>query len=269
MPPRSRLLALLSLVLWATAQCSPAKAALVEDVCTLSVLTRIGAFYELEDFALPVDGGKLLTGDCKSWPGNPNRILAAFIYDDGTDEFRKSLLVTVYDTARGQVIASFKEPADYDSGESVSRRGALLLDLAPYQLAPGVRAFGVRRDLNWIPCASNGGAGPALQLFIVQGEQLKSMLAWLPMQDEFRESTDCHNPGTGQVVETSLVIAVEKTRSNGFNDLKIVARQNESLPGKPGRTKRFSHVVKFNGEQYDMTEFWRKYRKWYEEWVAR
>jgi len=45
----------------------------------------VGAFFRLEDFYYPYpkEGGKLIAQSCKSWPADPTKTIAAFVYDDG------------------------------------------------------------------------------------------------------------------------------------------------------------------------------------------
>jgi hypothetical protein len=113
--------------------CAPGAAA--EDFfgkqqCAPEIVALVGKHAGVKDLCFPrkglepsVDnGGLVVAGVCKAWPGNPSRIIAALAYDAGI-EHEKQLLVALIDAPRSTVIAAYSGyTTDFASLRVTARR---------------------------------------------------------------------------------------------------------------------------------------------------
>lgn len=65
------------------------------------------------------NGGLVVAGVCKNWPGNSSRVISAFAYDAGV-EYEKQLLVVLVDVTGSRVIASYKSAIPEDAASEVN-----------------------------------------------------------------------------------------------------------------------------------------------------
>ncbi len=94
-------------------------------------------------------------------------------------------------------------------------------DTAPYRLAPGVMAFGVRAGFR--ESYSGGGAYfEALQLFVMKGDRIVNILSE-PMYFYSDTAGEWHEDGTRShtVTEGKNILKVLDTRTDGYADLQI------------------------------------------------
>jgi hypothetical protein len=139
-------------------------------------------------------------------------------------------------------------------------RGSLQIDTARYQLTEDVRAFGIRFDSTARgPSCAEGSIDDDLTLFYPDDHVLRPVLSlYMKVQRAF---TGCIGSATGHDSGeyAELSIAVEKSISHGFHDLKVVAHvmpysdQEEEEPAKEkklAKTRFESYILKYDGSRY-------------------
>ena len=130
---------------------------------------------------------------------------------------------------------------------------SLRIDTARYDLAPGVRAFGVdvASQASGPKCAE-GGAGPLRTLFVRDGASLRPVLASLVLSS-WRLVSGPACPGAerkdGAVVEdTATTISVAPHATHGFADLVLAS----TVDGRPAPRRRL--VLHDDGARYIATD---------------
>ena len=104
-------------------------------------------------------------------------------------------------------------------------QGSLRIDTARYDLAPGVRAFGV--DISSQapgPRCADGGFGPLRTLFVQDGASLRPVLASVVLTTWRRVSgSACADSDDAIIENTATTIAVAPQARNGFADLVLAS----------------------------------------------
>lgn len=163
---------------------------------------------------------------CKIWPADPALTIAALPLSrpgntdiQGTDD----LEVLVADTATGAIVAHQlrKSALQFDA---VAIR-ELVIDTAPYQLTPRLRAFGIRVDYDNMSRASPYGAR-ALSLYVMEGARLRTVLDGL-MVKESNGEWDENCAGTRR--ETLRTIAVGPAGKSGYAALRVTSRTTTTV----------------------------------------
>jgi hypothetical protein len=180
---------------------------------------------------------------CKPSPREKGLTIVAAAYATD-DENGKNVAVALVDMARHQVRAAFKGVIAEDASLRVMQ-GSLRIDTAPYDLAPGVRAFGVdlSSGMGGPHCAS-ASFGPNRTLFIRQGASLRPVLSGLMLSLErvVNEKSLCDE--TARIEMTSTSISIGAQASHGLADIVIT----DTLDGRPDR--RTHTVMRFDGTAY-------------------
>jgi hypothetical protein len=197
---------------------------------------------------------------CKLWPYDNKTLLSAIAFStDNVDE--KVLVVAMSDAKSGRVINWHKTEVSEDAAVHVGE-GSLSIDTAPYQLAKGVRAFGVRftSDAPGASCAE-GVWSDELSLFIPTPESLEPVLQGLAMtRKEARKG--CFGDVPELVYDDAkLSLGLAKTNSHGFADLIVTARvrrEGEAV-GSSGKATIEQYTLRYDGNEYqgtDMVPWW-------------
>jgi len=183
---------------------------------TRMVVARVGLKYRPNIYS-----------DCRRWPEDHAYSLVAVggpCYeprDRGTDPWYCDLNVVLVDSRRGRTLKSVFEPDSITS--DAMRFSGLRLDMAPYHLAPGVRAFGVRLRGEGVTSASN----ELLNLYVEQGSGLRKVLDGLTVRIGASGNYDI------------TTLAIGGTAHHGLADLRVttISRHSE------GKAKEISSYV--------------------------
>lgn len=242
-----------------------------EQNCGEAALSVVGKHLKLKDFYLydyKTGKGLIVSAACKLTPQNKNIELVAIAYSSedssalGKDakvdpDFlpEKSLIVAMVDSATKQVISSYQSIIVEDAAVTVGG-DSLLLDTAPYQLAPNVRAFGLRFNNASIgPSCAQGWQSDELQLFVRAGANLKPIFA-IPMENAELLKGDCLNDMGGEktiLEEAKLTVKVQKTVTNGYVDLMLnaaITTDGTDLNAKKIKSRVEQQLLKFDGKKY-------------------
>ena len=176
----------------------------------------------------------LVTAACKLWPYDKSLLIVAAAYAQDKEQ-GKNLVVALVDTRTMTIRSTFQGVAVEDATWSVIQ-GSLHLDTARYDVAPGVRAFGVDITSDAVDNAVvRGGVTGTRSLFVQQGTQLRLVL------DGFVLTTSTQ--GASGITKTSSKMALDAHASHGFADL-LVTRTVDPGAGKDHAT------LAFDGSRY-------------------
>ena len=249
----------------------PVRAADSQD-CSAAMLAPLGRELKLAHFAASPDAGGqdpagiVLASACKRQPDDARLTLVAAAWD-AHQEDSKALAIAIVDEAAGTVVALLRDTVDEDATTRV-REGSLHLDTAPYQLAPGVRAFGLDIASDNNDCG-DGGVGPMRALYVREGRTLRPVLANL-FVTEFtflrgnrpRCVPDQREADTAILEDRETTIGLGAPGKGGWRDLvlTVTAHRSDRRP-----TRKPLHVtVPYDGSAYDLQAFdkalvqWRK-----------
>lgn len=253
---RRGLFALACLAPMAGVQASAADAP--RDPCggqTLYALTEVGLLP-------PGEAQPIVSRACRIWPFDPTLELAAVAYATSAErvmgERSLRLVVAVLDARDARVLSSYRTALDEDAAFALAEDG-LLLDTARYDLARGVRAFGVvLRSAAPGPSCPDGRTNDEMTLYVRDGEDLRpvfsaSLDVWARVEGE----PCAWSRGQRLVTEEArFTIGVQPTVHNGFADLRVQANvtRTEALSGSDREQvsqRRDSRVLRYDGTRYD------------------
>lgn len=231
--------------------------------CSASMVKRVGSHFGVRDLSFPekgmapsaANGGLVAAAACTAWPGEKSRTIAAIAYDAGVAD-EKRLLIGLLDLSTGAVLAAYTGSIQEDAAMAVGT-GSFRIDTARYDLAPGVRAFGIDAASSYSQGCVVGGLGPTRTLFIQDGKELRPVLEgfYVSTWRYVKDVASCSEAAEDAITETiSYAIGIGKTASNGLSDLRITARSSYSNGAKSGR-EPLSYELKYDGKVYPTGAF--------------
>lgn len=187
--------------------------------------------------------GDLIALVCKAHPTRPAQTIAALFHDlknkrGENEENKKGFAVAVIDARRRILHSLHRDIIEEDAAVRVST-GTLWIDTARYNLAPGVRAFGVRLNIGYSPQCAEGGENGYLTLLVEEGKQLRPVLSDLPMSSwQVKQGSQvCGDGGAGAEIEnTWLTLALSSSTTDGWRDLDLVAQKTQETATPDGGT---------------------------------
>jgi len=229
----------------------------VEQLCDARALAAVGRFVGVANFKEPALGhdadstAMVAASACRAAPALHGRLVAAAYRSGHQDDL---LLVIAQVDASGNVGASFKGAMDGDPGLKIVS-GSLWLDTAAYDLAPGVRAFGLDVTSGAPRSCSGVGSGARRSLFVAQGRFIRPVLQDLPMSEWAliqRGKSPCTDSSAPELTITenfTAKLALAPTSTRGWRDLAVTctaSRDDGHLDERPP----FSAVLKWDGRMY-------------------
>jgi hypothetical protein len=233
------------------------QAAEPKQVCSDDTFTAVGEHFKISNFKMTgVEDGVVLAAACKSFPGDPMLEIAVFAYDAGEANEKQQLVALVnHDT--GKIVSSNVSSISEDALVSVD--GATFwIDTARYQLAPGVRAFGVdfRSGYNPHYCPESG-EGAVRELFVREGRRLRLVLAglvmssWRYVEGSFEGCADVSEERPYPATEHSeRFLTVLKSKRMGYADLQLTTQISFDNSIKPAQQS--NKVLRYDGKRYPL-----------------
>lgn len=229
-----------------------------KDACPLQTLYALS-----QASLLPADAEVPLVAEaCKVWPYDDSLALAAIAYPlPASDENGRvlRLVIAVLGARESDILAVHETDLTEDAGFALLEDG-LKLDTARYDLAKGVRAFGVVvRSSAPGPSCPDRRLNDALTLYVREGEALRPVFAsytdfWARVEGE-----PCSWAQDQPLVteEAAFTIGMERSAHKGFADLRVtatVARIESAASSDQEQVKRrrASRIVRYDGARYDV-----------------
>ena len=242
----------------------------VEQLCDARSLATVGRFVQAANFVEPKlgqapDAGAIVAAAaCRAAPAYHGRLVAAAYRSGHQDDLM--LVIAVIDSATGQVGPSFKGNLDSDPNVKIVS-GSLWLDTAAYDLAPGVRAFGLDVTSGQTRGCAGVGSGARRSLFVSQGRFIRPVLQDLPMSEWAliqRGKSACTDSSAPELTITenfTTTLGLAPTSTRGYRDLVVTgsaSRDDGHLEERPVlRT-----VLKWDGRVYSIDEQQRAWTAW-------
>jgi hypothetical protein len=218
---------------------------LVDQHCSDSTVRLVGKHFAISDF-----GGVIVAGVCKVWPKDKSLTIAMFAYESDED-YRKELVVAMVNSAKGSVVASYKGFIGEDAAMRVSET-SLRIDTARYDIAPGVRAFGLDVTSGYSSGCGDGGLGAIRTLYVREGSTIRPILenfithTWRIVQG----GPTCAPDGKELVTEDIFYgIGIGKSVTNGYANLVITPAISFSN-GVASARKPFQYEIRYDGKEY-------------------
>ena len=242
----------------------------VEQLCDARSLATVGRFVQAANFVepklgqAPDAGAVVAAAACRAAPAYHGRLVAAAYRSGHQDDLL--LVIAVIDSATGQVGASFKGNLDSDPNVKIVS-GSLWLDTAAYDLAPGVRAFGLDVTSGQARGCAGVGSGARRSLFVSQGRFIRPVLQDLPMSEWAliqRGKSACTDSSAPELTITenfSTTLGLAPTSTRGYRDLVVTgsaSRDDGHLEERPV----LRSVLKWDGRVYSIDEQQRAWTAW-------
>lgn len=205
--------------------------------------------------------GEIIDLVCKTHPLHQERTIVALFHElsEKPGEVRedaKGFAMLIMDIDKYQVLQLYRDERDVDASVRITG-GSLRLDTARYNLAPGVRALGVRMNIGSGPRCADGGQDNFLSLFVEEGAKLRPVLKDLAMSEwSLVEGESCDSSGAPTVVDRiARDIIVLPGVTDGWHDLQVIAQHSMETHGRPNDVKPVKktekeQTLRAKGKQY-------------------
>ena len=242
----------------------------LEQLCDARSLATVGRFVQAAHFVEPKlgqapDAGAIVAAAaCRAAPAYHGRLVAAAYRSGHQDDLM--LVIAVIDSATGQVGPSFKGNLDTDAAVKIVS-GSLWLDTGAWELAPGVRAFGLDVTSGLARGCAGVGSGARRSLFVSQGRFIRPVLQDLPMsewaliQRGKSQCTDSSAPDVTITENFTATLSMAPTSTRGYRDLVVAgtaSRDDGHLEERP----MLRSVLKWDGRVYSIDEQQRAWTAW-------
>jgi len=226
--------------------------------CGDDVLSDIGKLLNIDDLAYRNKQGKgsVLMGACRIWPYDESITISTFLIDSTYAGGKPVLYIAMVDNKKNQLLAQYSEALgnhfapDIDAGKD-----RLRIDTARYDLAPGVRAFGIdvfKGDQDDPYCGAET-IGHTRYLYTKRGHEIGALFdrgLTMSYRTRIKGNAKCRGgkPTTTQGVvfeDIKLTISMSKNISDGFADL-IIAGESTYSDGTPSPRKPFHSEMKYS-----------------------
>lgn len=229
--------------------------------CNQNIYQAVGKHLGVDDFDNQDNGGSVISESCKVWPYKKNVTIAVVAYspNEGNkdSELKKEVVVAMIDNVKNTVISSNKQIIEEDAIVQIGR-DSFTIDTARYQLSENIRAFGIRfYSTARGPSCGEASSNNELTLYTPQGKKLNHVLKIYMSQQ--RLFSGCIGSATGHDSweYAVLSIAIDKSKTHNFNDLKVIAHiepdtNMETPPSNMDMKPRDeTYVLRYNGEFYE------------------
>ncbi|HEY9028903.1 MAG TPA: hypothetical protein VIP05_31745 [Burkholderiaceae bacterium] len=231
----------------------------VEQLCDGRTLAAVGRFVDVANFKEPAlghdaDGSAMVAAAaCRAAPAYHGRLVAAAYRSGHQDDL---LLVIVLLDPAGGVVSSFKGAMDSDPATKIVS-GSLWLDTAAYDLAAGVRAFGLDLTSGAPRGCAGAGSGARRSLFVSQGRFIRPVMQDLPMsewtliQRGKSACTDGSAPDQTITENFSASLGLAQTTTRGWRDLVVTGLASRD-DGRVDERPPFTGLLKWDGRIYSI-----------------
>ncbi len=233
-----------------------------KQVCPDSITQVIEKHIAVDNFKSQHarDGGVIIAEACKASPTDASQSIAVFAYDADADGKAK-VVVALVDTSKRKVVSIYHDTISQDASLTLGE-GSFQIDTARYNLAQHIRAFGVNMtSTDGGHGCYDGGLGAERRLFALIEGKIKPILEGFFVSTwRYTKGGATCNGGMGDqsTEEFSYSIAMGNTKTNGLANLHISGTSSDH------KRKRFSYVLRYDGNKYPMNGLQNAIYKWQE-----
>lgn len=204
----------------------------------------------------------VLSKACKTLPNDDSKRIISVIYDTGKTNNQLPIYnwtVALENNKTRLIHSSYTEEIIVDSAINVYP-SSIWIDTANYTLANGLRAFGVRLNIESGPNCADFYQGDQLTLFTTKGNKTTPILKKLPMKfAHYIKNPTCasHDNSKEEITERAKSsITILKTKQHGLNDIKITTKSFliKSINNNEDEiidSRIFTKTIYFNGVEYE------------------
>ena len=242
----------------------------MEQLCDARTLATVGRFVQVANFVEPALGhapdatAMVAASACRAAPAFHARLVAVAYRSGHEDDLQ--LVIAEVDSASGHVGASFKGDLDSDPAVRIVS-GSLWLDTAAYDLAPGVRAFGLDITTGLPRGCAGVGSGARRSLFVSQGRFIRPVLQDLPMSEWVliqrgkSACTDSSAPDQTITENFTAALGLANASTRGYRDLVVTGGASRD-DGQPDGRPALRALLKWDGHGYSIDEQQRDWTTW-------
>jgi hypothetical protein len=210
---------------------------------------------------------------CKVWPAQPDLTIISVIFEpdtlhqepaDSAGDDTKEWVTLVADKKSARILATHRGQIEVDASVRI-HAASLVIDTAAYRLAPGIMAFGIRKNIGYSPSCADGGFDEFLTLFVYVQGKLRPILSEPHLKFWSIDFDSGHHPcGPEQadylLVQGNTLLKMLKTSSNGFYDLEFVTTAAASWEKAEGQISQYSPytakaIARYDGKHYVMPDW--------------
>ena len=163
------------------------------------------------------------------------------------------MIIALIDTLKSKVVATYIGAIHEDAAVTLGDN-SFNIDTARYNLAPGVRAFGLDVSTSYSQGCVDGGVGPTRTLYVQDGKTIRPILEYFYIYTwkfaNLGGRPNCVN-GEGDEVTANISysIGISKATTNGYSNLLITANGSYSN-GDKYTQKPFQYELHYDGNKY-------------------
>lgn len=210
-----------------------------DQQCSQAILSTVGKRLGISNFSLSThypseSGGWIISDACKVWPKDKSITIGAFAYDANPDADKIHLAVVMVDNLKNTVIAIYEGTIE-ESAETHVVEESLWLDTARYDLAPGLRAFGLVIRNGYMPTCAGSGVNSHLLLFVREHGNIRPVLEDFELSRwSEKGNIKCggEDEGDYEMAYLNYTITVGKESSHGYANLLVTGTKYSSTGAK-------------------------------------
>lgn len=198
------------------------------------------------------ESGVIVAADCTQAPDKPELTLTVIAWDSSVDG-QKKLFIGFVDEQRHQVVSGLSSIFEEDAMTEIGY-DSLRLDIAPYTLAPGVRAFGFDLSGRNRHYCVDGGIEPFRYLYVQEGKTIRPVMeafevsSWRYIGEDKSRCRKIDAPKR-PIEYTDRSLSIAPGRTNGYANLLVIS--STRVDGK-STSKRKTRLLRYNGESYPL-----------------
>lgn len=259
-------------VLLVTSLFSPSGLTTEVSECPHELIEAVAEHYGLIHLNDDENSSPVVDETCRTWPYDSNLVLSAIVYSAdlalsrspqaaSADADVLDLYVSVFNRKDGKLVSTYTHKVYQDATVQVSQE-SISIDTARYDLAPGIRAFGVRFN----SAANPSGAAEAweddyLTLYVSDGGVLRPVLGdgsldgGISMEYVTIEK-GCMKCQNNQGVESGEgSVHVLPTTTHGFHDVCVLYASTDALKSEPNEPPSLASMCRDVAYRYDGYEY--------------
>lgn len=232
---------------------------------------QVAALYKIIDpWIRPATQGDepILSLACKTWTSQPGLTITSAIFEPdrprdesspGAGDGTKEWVTVVQEKSSSRVLAIHRGQIEVDAAVRIHSE-SLSIDTAAYRLAPGIMAFGIRKNIGYSPNCADGGLNTFLTLFVYDQGKLRPVLGEPYLSSWTIDFESGHHPCGPETADYllasgSTILRMLKTDTNGYHDIEFVTTVTTSWEKSEGSVAQYTPyiakvIARYDGKRY-------------------